>query len=104
MSPVQFEHDPCSIWAGACLSSWIGRMFNLLDRMYSRATAAVEDSTEPPLELDTSPCSHHFSAPDKPKSFEMYDDTGLLATVCRHGIPLRYLSIHHGERFIDVAH
>jgi len=72
--------------------------------MFIASTAVVEDSTEPPLELDTSPCSHHFSAPDKPKSFEMYDDTGLLASVCHHGIPLRYLSIHQGERFIDVAH
>jgi len=72
--------------------------------MFIASTAVVEDSTEPPLELDTSPCSHHFSAPDKPKSFEMYDDTGLLATVCHHGIPLWYLSIYQGEQFIDVAH
>ena len=56
--------------------------------MFIASTAVVEDLTEPPLELNTSPYSHHFSALDKPKSFEMYDDTSLLATDCHHGIPV----------------
>ena len=53
---------------------------------------------------DTSSCSRHFTAPDKPKSFVPFDETGLLGAVCRHGIPLHYLDIFEGERYAEVTH
>jgi hypothetical protein len=38
-------------------------------------------------------CSNTFTAANKPTTFQHYHETGLLAIRCRHGIPLRYMSM-----------
>ena len=47
---------------------------------------------------------YYFTAPDKPKSFVSFDETGLLRAVYRYGIPLHYLDIFEGERYAEVTH
>ena len=46
-------------------------------------------------------CNHAFVAASmetKPKSMTNLDETGVMGSVCRHDIPLRYLNLFTGER------
>ncbi|RPA82327.1 hypothetical protein BJ508DRAFT_325598 [Ascobolus immersus RN42] len=49
-------------------------------------------------------CSSNFRATAaKPTSMKRYDETGLLAMVCRHDAPLRLMNLHAGERLLWVT-
>lgn len=82
-------------------------------RFYGNATEDNPEDNEQPLGLDNSKsptlsCDSQFRATRgwetksgstrELRSLDLFDETGVMGMVCRHGCPLRYLNIYTGER------
>jgi hypothetical protein len=95
---------------------------NFQQRRFKRKGQTVQQPSQSPYFVDhrdgvaqqeqslasqpSSGCPHHFAATQQhsPKSFEPFDQTGLMGAICRHGIPLRYLNLYRGEKYGATLH
>jgi len=39
-----------------------------------------------------------------PAQTRKLDITGVFGAVCKHGIPLKFINMHHGERYVQTPH